>query len=605
MSVIGAALGVVALLHAAAAGYVQRHRNSVGGRALLLVLLAIAAWTAAGAAEVSVPQGPARELFGDLKYVGIVLLPPALLSFALEYTGRRRRMGPIWVAALSVEPVLVLAALAVPTTRSLVRYLPPATAPGELVEAQVGPLFWVHAVYSYAVVVVALGLIVLSLLRVSRQHVAPAWALIVTSLLPLVVNGLYNLGLFSVRGADPTPLGFGLATLVLVWGFFRFRLVGLIPVGRRQVVEGIPDGVLVLDLLGHVVDANSAGARLTGLTQTDLIGRRLVDVVPELGGLWDHNGPAGTSSGTVLRAVGGEERELAATFAPLPGGQQVANGRLLVLHDVTDRLRAERRLRELVDERTGTIEVLRRGLFPAQLPHMPGLQVAAVLDQAEAEAGIGGDFVDVRATGQGRWTMMVGDVVGKGAGAATLTALARHTTNALAALGWQPSAILREVNRALALDTAATGPAEDARFCTMVLADVERVDDGANVLLALAGHPRPMHVTANGRVSEVGVPGSLLGVLARPELHDTGISLRAGESLVLFTDGVLEARRDDDAFGEQRLAELVSRLAGQPPERMVEEIVRAVRDFGEGYSARDDVAVLVLSVPVERAGARS
>jgi serine phosphatase RsbU (regulator of sigma subunit)/PAS domain-containing protein len=602
--VLAAALGVGAALYVGVAVYVWRHRWSVGGRALTLLLLSAGLWTVLGAVEVSGYAG-SQVLFGDLKYVGIVGLPPALLSFALEYTGRRRRMGRRWVAALSVEPVLVLAALALPSTRSLVRSVHPGSARGGLAVVDAGPLFWVHAGYSYLLIVSAIAIMVTSLLRISRQHLVQAWVLILACVLPLAVNAGYNTSVLSVAGADPTPLAFALAALVLVWGFFRFRLLGLVPVGRNQVVEGLPDAVFVLDVLGHVVDVNAAAALLTGTPQGSLVGRRLLDVLPGLAELAGEGGPVGASSGSAVvpappgsdRAIPDDVVELAVTFSPLPVGSLQPSGRLVVLRDVTEQVRAQRRLGDLLDERTGTIEVLQRGLYPARLPLIPGLRVAAVLDPAEAETSIGGDFVDCRAVGATRWTLMVGDVVGKGAGAATLTALARHTTNALCALGWGPSAVLREVNRALASEEQSTGPSEDVRFATMVLANVERVADGAHVVLALAGHPRPMLVTASGRVREVGVPGSLLGVLAQPELHDVGVYLRAGESLVLFTDGVLESRRDDDAYGETRLTELLSRLAGEPPEVVVEAVVRAVRDFGEGYSARDDVAVLVLSVP--------
>jgi hypothetical protein len=92
-------------------------------------------------------------VWGDLKYVGIVLLPPSLWCFALEYAGWIQRMNRWWVAALSIEPALVLAALAVPSTHDLVRSLPASAMPGTLPVADAGPLFWVHLVYSYLLLV--------------------------------------------------------------------------------------------------------------------------------------------------------------------------------------------------------------------------------------------------------------------------------------------------------------------------------------------------------------------------------------------------------------------------------------------------------------------
>ena len=281
-------------------------------------------------------------------------------------------------------------------------------------------------------------------------------------------------------------------------------------------------------------------------------------------------------------------------MSPLPDDNSTVTGRLVVLRDVTCQRDVERRLRELLEERTRTIATLQRGLYPTRVPDVPGIDIAAVLSPAEVETNVGGDFVDVRVGQPGRWTLMVGDVVGKGAGAATLTAVARHTTLALSALGWAPSRVLADVSRAIALEDVGTdGP----RFCTMVLATLEPVDGGALVVLSLGGHPRPLLRRAGGDVTEVGVPGHLLGVLEDPELYDSPLRLGPGDALVMFSDGVTEARRDDEDFGDQRLAALVARVGGGTADDIVTAVVREVREFGAQMAIRDDVAVLAVVVP--------
>ncbi len=599
------ALALGAALYLSVAAYVWSRRAAVGGRALTLLLIAAGIWTICNAVEVSLDDPSAQERWGDLKYVGIVLLPPALLSFAVEYTGRRRRMGLRNVVLLAVEPVVVLTLLAVPSTHDWVRSVPNGSPPGEYAVADTGPVFWLNILYSYVLIVVAAVMLVTALVRLQRRD-ARVWMLIGAALLPRVLNAAYNLGLDQVVTVDPTPLGFTISGLVLVWGFFRFRLSDLVPVGRRQVVDQIPDAVVVLDRHGRVVDANPAAATLTGRTASALVGVELLDVLPQLSGLLGATAADEQASGTsrVARADGGAA-DLAVTISPLPGAGAPASGRLVVLRDVTAQRDVERRLRELVTERTAIIDTLQRGLYPARIPQIPGLEVAAVLDPAEVDTNIGGDFVDVRSSGPDRWTLMVGDVVGKGASAATLTALARHTTVALTALGWAPSAVLAEVSRAIAVDEQAAGAELDARFCTVALATVEPVEDGAEVVLSLGGHPRPMLVTGRGEVTEVGVPGSLLGVVEQPELHDVRLRLQPGESLVMFTDGVTESRRGDDVFGEHRLAGLLARTAGLAPEQLVRRVVDEVRAFAAGADARDDVAVLALCVPVDDDAARA
>jgi PAS domain S-box-containing protein len=594
---LGVALGLAAGLYVAVAAFVWSHRRAVGGRALTLLLLAAGTWTICGAVEVSLLDPQAQELWGDVKYLGIVALPPALLTFAVQYTGRRRRMGRRAIALLAIEPVLVLLAIALPSTHRLVRYVPADAPYGEYAVAKAGPLFWVHAIYSYVLILVAVVLLVHALLKVQRRY-AKAWLLIASALLPLLLNVVYTLHLTDRLGVDPTPLGFSVTGLVLVWGFFRFRLLEIIPVGRKVVVERIPDAVVVLDRHGHVVDANPAAARLTGASVGALVGRDLLDVLPQLAPLVDTTGASQHAFGSCrAKRADGVTVDLAVTISPLPDEVHAPTGRLVVLRDVTAQRDIERRLRDLVAERTATLETLQRGLYPARVPDMPGLSVAAVLDPAESDTSIGGDFVDVRACGEGRWCLMVGDVVGKGAAAATLIGLARHTALALTSIGWAPSAVLGEVSRAIAAEEPDAGDV-DPRFCTLALATVESAEDGAELVLSLGGHPRPMLVRASGEVTEVGVPGTLLGLFDAPELHDVRVRLHPGDCLVMFSDGVTEARRGMEAFADHRLPQLLGELAGTPAGHVVHEVVTAVRTFSRNESGRDDIAVLALAVPL-------
>ena len=588
---LAAALAVGAALYVGIAAFVWRHRRAVGGRSLTVVLLSAGVWTLGYLVELNAGDRAAMELWGDLKYVGIVLLPPSVLSFALAYSGRRRRMGRLRVALLLVEPLLVLAALAVPATHDLVRSLPTVAEPGERLLADVGPLFWAHLVYSYSMLVVGFGLLVVGLLKVSRRYRRQALILIGSVLLPFALNAGFNLGLPGLAVVDLAPVGFSITAFVLVWGFFRFRLFDLLPVGRRQVVDRLPDAVLVLDAHDRVVDSNPAASLLVGVDGTDLVGLDVLDVVPAIEPALRH---LTVLAGCRMEAANGVTVDLEVSVSSLPDESSTPTGRLVVLRDVTVQRDIERRLRELLDERTRTIATLQRGLYPTQIPDVPGIDIAAVLSPAEVETNVGGDFVDVRASGAGRWTLMVGDVVGKGAGAATLTAVARHTTLALSALGWEPSRVLADVSRAIALEDDGTdGP----RFCTMVLASIEPVADGAAVVLSLGGHPRPLLRRANGDVTEVGVPGHLLGVLADPELYDSPLRLGPGDALVMFSDGVTEARRDDEDFGDSRLAALVAQVGGGTADDIVTAVVREVREFGAQMAIPDDVAVLAVVVP--------
>ena len=203
-----------------------------------------------------------------------------------------------------------------------------------------------------------------------------------------------------------------------------------------------------------------------------------------------------------------------------------------------------------------------------------------------------GDFYDAFPSVPGSWGVVVGDVCGKGVSAAKSTALARYTLRAEAQRRTRPSLILA-VNRAL-LDWLTADP----RFLTAIYATVWPIATGVSVQISSAGHPLALVRRADGRVREFGLPGTLLGLLPVPELADSRGLLRPGDSLVLFTDGITEARdpAGRDLFGEDRLRDVIAGLDDLPAAAMAEAIRQATLAF-TGGPTRDDAVVLVLKVP--------
>jgi sigma-B regulation protein RsbU (phosphoserine phosphatase) len=242
--------------------------------------------------------------------------------------------------------------------------------------------------------------------------------------------------------------------------------------------------------------------------------------------------------------------------------------------------------------RAALAQTLEESLFPPRLPGIPGLDVAA----RHAAAGNGtdamGDFFDVFPSAGALWGMVVGDVCGKGPMAAKSGALARNTIRAVARRVTRPARILADLNQAL-LDW----PTDDPRFLTAIYASARPLPGGALVRISSAGHPLALVRSADGDVHEFGRPGTLLGVLPDPELHDSQRALRTGDSLVLFSDGVTEARRctDRELYGDERLRELVAGLGDLPATAMAETIRLAILAFS-GHRLSDDMVVLVMKV---------
>jgi serine phosphatase RsbU (regulator of sigma subunit) len=229
---------------------------------------------------------------------------------------------------------------------------------------------------------------------------------------------------------------------------------------------------------------------------------------------------------------------------------------------------------------------LQEELLPRELPAVPDLDVAARYSAAGEGNDVGGDFYDLFASGGG-WQLVVGDVVGKGPVAAAVTGLARHTLRAAAAYEQRPAQLLRGLNRALL--------AEDPgrRLATVACVRLDAADGALALTVGVGGHPLPLLVSADGTVREVGAYGTILGVHESVEIRDVPARLEPGELLVLYTDGVIDARGPGGLFGEERLHGLLTGLVGEAPSRVVHRIESAVLAHSGGRP-RDDVAIVAL-----------
>src|SRR5215207_3980050 len=183
--VAGAALVTAAIV------LVWRRPSDATIASLLAVLTGAVWWSVCSALELSAGDLAGREYWGDLKYVGVVLLPPAYLAFVLQCSGQRR--WPRWLGpALAVEPLAVLLLLAGAATHDLVRYYP-AGATLATQAAEAGPLFWPHLLYNNALIWTATVLLVVTLGRMSGLYRRQSVVLVVAILLPIMLNLLFNL----------------------------------------------------------------------------------------------------------------------------------------------------------------------------------------------------------------------------------------------------------------------------------------------------------------------------------------------------------------------------------------------------------------------------
>lgn len=374
----------------------------------------------------------------------------------------------------------------------------------------------------------------------------------------------------------------------------------------RELYETAPCGYASIDAERTFLKVNQTFCRWTGYAAEDLVGRRTFTELLTVGDriFWETNiAPAlelqgrGREIALDIECASGDRLPVLLNLLRVAGPGSSRSVVRIAVFDARERRSYERELlqaRRAADDAAETArhlaETLQRTLLPPSLPEIDGLEVGGVYRAAGDGSIVGGDFYDVFEINDDAWGVVLGDVCGKGVEAAVDTALARYTVRAAAMRSRSPSRVLAELHKAM-------DRADTRGFCTAIYLRIRRRGDGMRMSVSVGGHHLPLLVDGDGEVREFGRPGALLGMLGPPRLHDVDRLLLPGESLVLFTDGVLEARRDDGEFyGDERLRDCVARTAGETPQSIAETVRDEAIDFQNGVG-RDDIAVLVLQMP--------
>src|ERR671930_96800 len=229
-------------------------------------------------------------------------------------------------------------------------------------------------------------------------------------------------------------------------------------------------------------------------------------------------------------------------------------------------------------------EMMQRSLLPTEPPAIPGLQVGHVYESA-ARVDVGGDVYDFLPLDDGRLAVILGDVTGKGIGAAADMAMAKFSFRALARRHPEPADFLASVNEVI-VDEIGPG-----KFITMLYVLIDPAS--RTVACASAGHPPAKVLRPNGEVQPVAGRGLALGIEPRQEYAAQTVELDADATVVLYTDGVLEARHDGELYGERRFDSLLRQRAGLDPQELAEAILAECRSFAGGDLGDDCALVCV------------
>jgi serine phosphatase RsbU (regulator of sigma subunit)/PAS domain-containing protein len=242
----------------------------------------------------------------------------------------------------------------------------------------------------------------------------------------------------------------------------------------------------------------------------------------------------------------------------------------------------------LYEERAYVARTLQEGLLPRALPGIDGFELAVRYRPIGDGSELGGDFYDVVPLNDGSWLVAVGDICGKGTGAAVLTGVMRSTIRALALHESRAEELLRGVNEALIREGSSNA------LASMACATIHDGAGGVEVRVAAGGHPPPLVLRREGGVEALDARGPMLGIQSSPDLVVSSEHLAPGDLLLLYTDGVIDARSQGaEPFGEDRLQAALAAGAGRDVHGALEIIDAAVRAYAPG-PPRDDKALLAV-----------
>jgi PAS domain S-box-containing protein len=369
--------------------YAWRFRAGTAMPALMVLLVAVSGWMTFNTLELGAQSSSVTVLWSKVSYPFIVLTPVAWLAFALQYTSRDAWLAPqrFWGACL--VPLITLVLLATNRYHALIWEEVTFVQVGHLLAMHVehGLWFWVHTIYSYALVLVGALFIGQDTLRSFQLYRKQSIWLIAGALIPILINMVYILGLIPALKKDYTSISFALAALCFAIGMFRYRLFDLRPVARARVVDTISDAMYVLDPEGRIVDVNAAGVELLPEIEDELqaVGIPMERVWPSSLPVFQLDDGEGTSQQDVTLEIDGALRCFDCRISPLDVRSRRPTGHLILLRDITRRVRAEASLRYHMDELTTRNEQL--DAFAHTVAHDIKSPMATVISYADMLQG--------------------------------------------------------------------------------------------------------------------------------------------------------------------------------------------------------------------------
>jgi PAS domain S-box-containing protein len=318
--------------------YVWRRRATAsGGRALTLLALACAEWSLGYALEITGTGLPTKIFWGKSQYIGIVAIPLLWIIFAYTYSTRGIRMTRRMVGLLSIVPLITLILALTTESHGLIWENIRIRTVGTFsaLEFVYGFWFWINLGYAYILLGVGTFFIVRSFNRTRGLFRRQNTILLIAVLTPWVGNVLYVTDLSPIL--DITPFTFAISIAIFAWGIFHFKLVDLAPLARDLVVETTPEGMIVLDARGNIVDTNPAVQKALGLSVSEVIGQRAKDLFNAWPDLVEQYENRLEAQDEIVLGEGDSQTWYELRMSPLFDSYERLLGRVVTVRDITEK----------------------------------------------------------------------------------------------------------------------------------------------------------------------------------------------------------------------------------------------------------------------------
>jgi PAS domain S-box-containing protein len=343
-------LFIAALISGALAWYTWRHRNTQAAKPFVVLMLVLLQWELSYILQVAATDLPTKLFWDKITFLGVVAMPVAWLVFAVEFIGRKSWINTLRLAMLSILPLTTTIIIWTTASTGFFRggFSLVEEGPFLLLKTTNGTWFWVHAAYSYILIMIGLVMLVQALLRWPAHYRAQMLVVLVSTLTPLIANILTIFKIVSTE-IDLTPFAFTVTGVGMAYAMFRHRLLDIAPVARDVVINGMRDGVIILDSDRRIVDLNPAAQQIVArLGNREPIGISIVDFFspwPELIERYQRV-EEDYAEDEITRGEGDLQRWYELNLSTLRNENQHFVGQVIMIHEITGRKRTEKQLSE-------------------------------------------------------------------------------------------------------------------------------------------------------------------------------------------------------------------------------------------------------------------